>query len=181
MRLGIMQPYFLPYVGYFSLIAACDRFILLDTVQFIRHGWIERNRILRPEEGWQYIGVPLRRHHRETLIQDVRIDRATDWRRRILAQLEHYRKRAPRYHEVAAWLQAALDHETDSIVKLDRRLLERTCERLGVATPIEVFSEMDLEIEPPSAPDEWALNICRALGGVTECHVDSIHRFVQIR
>ena len=38
-----MQPYFLPYLGYFSLIKHTDKFILLDTVQFIRHGWIERN------------------------------------------------------------------------------------------------------------------------------------------
>lgn len=53
MRLGVMQPYFLPHLGSFSLIAHCDRFILLDAVQFIRHGWIERNRILKPADGWQ--------------------------------------------------------------------------------------------------------------------------------
>ncbi|MZP67265.1 MAG: glycine transferase, partial [Bacteroidales bacterium] len=40
-----MQPYFFPYAGYFSLIKHTDKFILLDSVQFIRHGWIERNRI----------------------------------------------------------------------------------------------------------------------------------------
>ncbi len=45
MRLGIMQPYFFPYIGYFSLIKHVDEFILFDTPQFIRHGWIERNRI----------------------------------------------------------------------------------------------------------------------------------------
>ncbi|HOC37490.1 MAG TPA: WbqC family protein, partial [Tenuifilaceae bacterium] len=50
-----MQPYFFPYIGYFSLIKHTDEFILLDTVQFIRHGWIERNRILKPSDGWQYI------------------------------------------------------------------------------------------------------------------------------
>jgi small ligand-binding sensory domain FIST len=47
MKLGIMQPYFMPYIGYFSLIKNVDEFILFDTPQFIRHGWIERNRILK--------------------------------------------------------------------------------------------------------------------------------------
>jgi hypothetical protein len=58
MKLGIMQPYFFPYLGYFSLIKHTDRFILFDTVQFIRHGWIERNRILKQNEGWQYVQAP---------------------------------------------------------------------------------------------------------------------------
>ena len=60
MRLGIMQPYFLPYIGYYSLIKHVDHFILLDRVQFIYHGWIERNRILKPSDGWQYISAPLK-------------------------------------------------------------------------------------------------------------------------
>ncbi len=50
MKIGIMQPYFFPYLGYFSLIKHTERFILLDSVQFIRHGWVERNRILKPEK-----------------------------------------------------------------------------------------------------------------------------------
>ena len=74
MRLGIMQPYFFPYIGYMSLIKNTDLFILFDDVQFIRHGWIERNRILKPSGGWQYIAVPLEKHHRDTLIKEIRIN-----------------------------------------------------------------------------------------------------------
>lgn len=168
MRLGIMQPYFFPYIGYFSLIAHCDRFILLDSVQFIRHGWIERNRILKPREGWQYIRVPLVRHPRETAIKDVRIDAKADWRRRLIAQLGHYRTRAPHYSQVVDWLESALDVDTESIVTLNRHLLRAACDRLAIGTPIEVFSQMGMAIEQPSAPDEWALKICKAVGGVTE-------------
>ncbi|HCN67153.1 MAG TPA: hypothetical protein DIT03_02555, partial [Candidatus Accumulibacter sp.] len=46
MRLAIMQPYFMPYIGYWQLVAAVDRMIVLDDVAFIRRGWINRNRIL---------------------------------------------------------------------------------------------------------------------------------------
>lgn len=55
MRLGIMQPYFFPYIGYFSLIKHVDEFILFDTPQFIRHGWIERNRIKNAGGGGIFI------------------------------------------------------------------------------------------------------------------------------
>ena len=65
MRLGIMQPYFFPYLGYFDLINSTDRWIVFDTVQYIRHGWINRNRILHPNEGWQYIIVPIMKAKRE--------------------------------------------------------------------------------------------------------------------
>ena len=47
-RVGSMQPYFLPYLGYFSLIKHADIWVVFDTPKFIRHGWIERNRILSP-------------------------------------------------------------------------------------------------------------------------------------
>ena len=74
MRLGIMQPYFFPYLGYFSLIKHADLFILFDTPQFIRHGWIERNRILKPDVGWMYVSVLLIKHELQTPIKDVKID-----------------------------------------------------------------------------------------------------------
>ena len=68
-----MQPYFLPYLGYFSLIKQTDKFILLDTVQFIKHGWIERNRILSPKGEPQYFAIPLAKHAQTTLIKDIKI------------------------------------------------------------------------------------------------------------
>ncbi len=46
MRTAIMQPYFLPYLGYFQLISAVDRFVVYDTIQFTKKGWINRNQML---------------------------------------------------------------------------------------------------------------------------------------
>lgn len=161
---GIMQPYFFPYLGYFSLLKHSHVFILLDTVQFIRHGWIERNRILKQDAGWLYIKVPLVRHPRQTLIKDVRIDRRYDWQRRLKAQLQVYKKHAPNYRAVSELVSGVLDDDSTDLVSLNRRSLEAVCAYLGIATRLHVFSEMELEIETPTAADEWALNICRALG-----------------
>jgi hypothetical protein len=169
MKLGIMQPYFFPYIGYISLIKHTDHFILFDTVQFIRHGWIERNRILKPNEGWQYIQIPLmKKEGRNTLIKDIEINNKENWQSRILAQLQHYKKIAVNYFKGIDLLNDIFSSTYESIVTLNKVSLEKTLHYLGIEKKIDVFSEMDLSIEAVNAPDEWALNICKALGGVTE-------------
>lgn len=168
MKLGIMQPYFFPYLGYFSLIKQVDAFILLDTVQFIRRGWIERNRILKPGEGIQYVAVPLVKSPQETKIKDIYIRSNEDWKALFFRQLAHYKRKAPFYEKTINVLDAALDIETESITVLNQRTLLSVCEYLGINRKIDIFSEMDLNIKPANEPDEWALNICKELGNVDE-------------
>ena len=164
MKLGIMQPYFFPYIGYFSLIKNTDKFILFDVVQFIRHGWIERNRILKQYKGWQYISVPLEKHSLDTLIKDIKINNKEKWKDKILAQLQHYKRKSPFYKETIEIIKQGLNIETDSIVKLNYSTLKAVCEYLGVNFNCEIFSEMNLNIDPVNAPDEWALNITKEMG-----------------
>jgi hypothetical protein len=168
MKLGIMQPYFLPYLGYFSLIKHTDKFILFDSVQFIKHGWIERNRILKPQSGWQYIAVPLLKHSRDTKIKDIKIKNAPDWRNTIFSQLEHYKRRAPFYQDTIDILMDALYIDTESIVKLNEHILKVICHYIGIEFEVDIYSEMNLKIDEVNAPDEWALNICKALENVEE-------------
>ena len=165
MRLAIMQPYFLPYVGYFSLIKHTDEFILFDPVQFIRHGFIERNRMLKQTGGWQYISVPvIKESGRDTLIKDVRINNAEPWKAKIKAQIQHYRKVAPYYRQAMGLLDEIFAHEYEDIVHLNQASLKSVCSYLGIERQFPVFSEMNLALEPVNAPDEWALNTCKALG-----------------
>lgn len=168
MRLGIMQPYFFPYIGYFSLIKHTDRFILFDPVQFIRHGWIERNRTLKQNEGWQYIQAPLVKHDQATLIKDIKINNTTDWKGKILAQIQHYKKKSPYYFATLKVLNEIFSKEYDDIVSFNHASLLKVCEYLEINIQMDIFSDMHLEIEPVNAPDEWALNICKAIDGTTE-------------
>ncbi|RML56821.1 WbqC-like protein [Pseudomonas syringae pv. pisi] len=57
--LGIMQPYFFPYIGYFQLIAAVQRGLVFDIVKYKRKSWMNRNRVLGSKGDWQYINVPV--------------------------------------------------------------------------------------------------------------------------
>ena len=163
-RLGIMQPYFMPYLGYFSLIKHTDMFILLDEVQFIRHGWIERNRILKQTGGWQYIGVPLKSHSQKTIIKEIEINNNMPWKARLLDQIAHYKK-APYYWRVRKLLEEALEGEIEDISHLNQKCLLTVCQYLGITTPIHVFSDMGLSIEPVREADEWALSICKEIAG----------------
>lgn len=97
--LAMMQPYFFPYLGYFALIKHSDFFILSDNVQYIRRGWIERNRILKaefnlnsPKDKWMYIKVPLKSHSFDTIIKNIEINNEIDWRDKIFKDLLHYKK-----------------------------------------------------------------------------------------
>jgi hypothetical protein len=164
MKLAIMQPYFFPYLGYFSLIEYADRFILFDPVQFIRHGWIERNRILKPGEGWQYINVPLEKYSRSTLIKEIRIKNTTDWQTRILRQIEHYKKRAPFYNDVKELMQYSFAAPATSIVHLNHRCLGAVADYIGIPYHADIFSEMNLEIGDVTHSGEWALRISQAMG-----------------
>lgn len=163
-KLDIMQPYFFPYLGYFSLIKHTDYWIVFDTPQFIRHGWIERNRILKPIEAWQYIRAPLKKFSRDTPIKDIMIDNNQDWQGKILRQLEHYKKVAPYYKEVINLISDAISINTESIVALDVKGLKLVCDYLNIDFSFEIFSQSDIKIGKVSAPDEWALEISKALG-----------------
>lgn len=167
MRLGIMQPYFCPYIGYFSLIKHTDKFILFDTAQFIRHGWIERNRVLKSDGGWQYISVPLVKHSQKTSINEIKINNDINWKEKIFAQLVHYKK-APYYNVVLEMMQEVFKKEYTDIVSLNKAVLEYVCRYLDISTEILIFSKMNLKLNEVKSADEWALNICQEIEGVDE-------------
>ena len=164
MKLGIMQPYFLPYIGYVSLMKYVDRWVFLDVVQMIERGWIHRNRVLKQHEGWYYINVPLVKHHYTTPILDVRIRNEEPWKEKILTKLTHYKKKAPFYKQTINLLTDSFRKEFDTITHQNAHLLKNICDYIGFEFTYDIFSEMDLKIEPVHASDEWALVISKALG-----------------
>lgn len=162
MKLGIMQPYFFPYLGYFDLINCTDFWIVFDGVQYIRHGWINRNRILHPVEGWSYIIVPVS-FSRETIIKDVSVAQDGKWKKRILGQLGHYKKAAPYYRSVINLVEECLEIDASFISQLNVSVLEKLCNYIGIRFDYSFFSTMDLDLGAIERPGDWALNISHAL------------------
>ena len=162
-----MQPYFFPYLGYFGLIKHSDRFLIGDNVQFMKGGWIARNRVLKQEQGWQYIGVPLQKHPMTTVIRDVKIHHGEPWREKIFNLLRHYKRKAPYYADVVQFLTRVLQYPTDRISDLNAYLLAETCNYIGIPFRSITFHDLDFALDPVNAPDEWALNVCKVIGAGT--------------
>ncbi|NND97227.1 MAG: WbqC family protein [Pirellulaceae bacterium] len=164
MRIAAMQPYFLPYLTYFSLIASADQFVIFDPVQYIRHGWINRNRILKAGiNDWQYIRVPVAKHSRETPIRDITIANHHDWKCKLRAQVDHYRKKAPFYSQAKELLDHCLDIQTSSIVDLNIHSLSVLCDALRIDFQTVRFSDIQHRVDPPQHAGQWALHISKAL------------------
>lgn len=166
MKLGIMQPYFFPYIGYFSLIGYADKWIVFDTVQYIERGWVNRNRIIHPTKPeYSYITVPLESHKQNTSICDVKIKSDELYIDRIIGQLSaSYKKRAPYFKEVTEIVKECLNTEKVTLSTLNVTALDKVCKYIGIPFNYEVFSKMDLAIDDVNDAGEWALNISKALG-----------------
>jgi WbqC-like protein family len=159
-----MQPYFFPYLGYFDLISYSDNWVVFDAAQYIRHGWVNRNRILHPKEGWQYVIVPLRKHGRNVLIKDVEINEERDWRGRIIGQLQHYKNKAPHFDRIIKLINECLSIGTPFLSPLNVAMLEKVCQYMGIPFKYSYFSEMNLELGTVKDPGDWALLIAKAIG-----------------
>ena len=93
MKLGIMQPYFFPYIGYFQLMKHVDQWVVFDDIQFIDKGWINRNRILHPDtkKQWLYITLPLHKRKQFDKICNIHIKSEINWKEEILGRLTAYK------------------------------------------------------------------------------------------
>ena len=135
-KVAILQSNYIPWKGYFDLIAAVDEFILYDDMQYTRRDWRNRNQIKTPE-GVQWLTVPVLvrgKYHqkiRETKIADLGWA-AAHWR-----SLEQNYRRAPHFSEIAIWLEPLYLSETFThISQLNRRLIEAVCNYLEIKTRI---------------------------------------------
>jgi hypothetical protein len=163
MKLAFQQPFFFPYLNYFDLINRTDRWIFFDTAQYVK--WVSRNRVLHPNSGWQYIIVPVKKHHQITPINQIEISTNTDWKVLVLRRLHHYSKDAQYYVEVKNFLEDCFSDSETNLARLNMTLFKKTCHRLGIEKPIHVYSEMNLTLPGPvHGPGDWGLRIAQAVG-----------------
>lgn len=165
MKLGIMQPYFFPYLGYFSLIKNTDKWVVFDTVQYINRGWINRNRILsQSAEGFSYITVPVIKQSRDTVIKNVIIDNTKEWKSKIIGQIDYYKKKAQFFHEIKNLVEEIFNPDIKELNKLNIVALEKVCNYLDIKFDYMIFSENIFGISSVNESDEWALEISKKMG-----------------
>jgi len=136
-RVAILQSNYIPWKGYFDLIAAVDEFIIYDDMQYTRRDWRNRNKIKTPE-GLKWLTVPVLvkgRYHQK--IRNTEID-GSDWATAHWKTLIQNYRRAPFFNDIATWLEALYLNESHAnLSQMNRRFIEAVCAYLGIRTVIK--------------------------------------------
>jgi len=141
-KLAIMQPYFLPYIGYFQLIRAVDVFVIYDDVQFMKGGWIERNRML--VNGMpHWFGLTLEKaSHKLDINRRVFAADIDSQKIALLYKVHCAYAKAPHYSATMAMLEEILGGDERNVATVLTRQLRILCRHLGIETELQLSSEM---------------------------------------
>lgn len=135
MKLAIMQPYFFPYLGYFQLMAAVDRFVIYDDVNFIKQGWINRNRILVNGQA-KFITIPVKKISSFRSIANTEIDRSKPWSDKMLKTIEQSYCKSPHFEEVYAGIVSVIQSEPRTIGELATNSIAFVKDHLKIETTL---------------------------------------------
>ena len=157
-----MQPYFFPYLGYFSLIHSIHNWIVFDISQYTRKTWINRNKLLHPSNKWQYISIPLEHSTLSMRICDARIRCVEEVKLSLLGKLSAYKKVAPYYQDVVNIVSLVFDRvSSNSLVELNVSSIKVICEYLGINFNYRLCSELSIDIPGKMNAGDWAPLICK--------------------
>lgn len=164
MKIASHQPYFFPYIGYFSLISAVDTFIFFDISQFTRKSWMTRNRILKPDYNWQYFNAGTQYLHVDGNLIECRLKDDLAWKEKIIAQLEHYKKKARFYSETITFISELLFGPETFLADFNVKSTIAIAGKLNINTAVYRYSEIISKVEKAERGNLWGLNFCKALG-----------------
>jgi hypothetical protein len=164
MKLAIMQPYFFPYIGYWQLINAVERFVIYDDVNYIKGGWINRNRILINGEP-TYITVPLQQSSSRKRICDIFMQSSSVWRDKLSRSIENTYRKAPFFAEVFPIIEKLIRYETDKLSAYLTHQLQALAAFLGIKA--EFVASSRRYGNDHLSGQARILDICKREGGTT--------------
>lgn len=166
--MAVMQPYFLPYIGYWQLILGSDHFCFFDTVKFSKKSWITRNRILNPdvEENFSYITIPVKKGESKNIIKEVQVSENFEWKRDILEKAKIYRKvGAPNFKEGFELLEKILyGYEGSFLIGYLLHSFDSVFDYLGKKPNYSILSQTNFDNYKVDYPGGWAPVISEYFG-----------------
>lgn len=143
MKVGIMQPYFLPYIGYFQLIAAVDLFIVYDNIEYTKKGWINRNRMLSNGTDTTF-SLPLRKDSDYLNVVDREL--SSDFnRQKFLNQIRGAYIKAPQFKAVWPLIEKIVMYESSNLFRYIHNSIIEICRYLDINTKICLSSEVPID------------------------------------
>ena len=156
--IAIMQPTYLSWTGYIALAIKVDQFVYLDTVQFSRRSWQQRNRI-KTSNGEMLLTVPVVKGPRDQKIFDVQIHKSAEFPNKHIEALEHSYSKAEFFDEYSQGLINILHDENTSLVELNIRILDWVFDILEIKTRTVRSSSLNVN----GNKDELLAKICSEL------------------
>lgn len=160
MKVAIMQPYFFPYIGYFQLIATSDVFVLHDDVQYIKGGWVNRNRILLNGED-RIVTLPVQKGAYDLPINARSYVQDAQPYKDIINLIQPAYSKAPFFQQVFPLLNDILMSADKNVARFNENLIRRIADYLGIKSKIIVSS--DMEKNNSLAGELRVLEICKRL------------------
>lgn len=161
MKLGIMQPYFVPYIGYWQLMNVVDKYVIYDDVNFIKGGWINRNRILVNGKV-QYFNIPMLGASPNKLIKDIGVNNDDRIIEKNLRIIQAAYKKAPYYSNIYPMIEKILRCGEDNLVGYIKYSFGILCDYMDIHT--EMLLSSDLPKDNSLHGQDKVLEICRILG-----------------
>ena len=157
-KIAIMQPTYLPWIGYFDLIDQVDKFVFLDSVQFSKRSWQQRNRIKGPKEvRWLTVPVHTKGRSRQ-LLQEVAIAPNRDFPEQHIETIKRFYRRAPSFTQYVDELSATLREAHRFLADLNIKLIRWLCAQMGIETEMVRSSSLNAE----GRRVELLINICKS-------------------
>ena len=141
-----MQPYFLPYIGYWQLINAVDKFVIYDDVNYIKGGWISRNRYLYNSEA-KVFNIIMKNSSSFKKINEIELmggEGKYNPMRKLYMTLEMAYKKAPYFNEVSGLFEEILNQEENNLSKFIEHSIRKIADYLGIDTEIIVSSQIQI-------------------------------------
>lgn len=147
MKVAIMQPYFFPYLGYFQAMHAVDKYILHDQLNYIKEGFIHRNRYLTTGGDVKFFNVAVQKKSSNALIADIRVADHVGWRGKIKEQFKQNYRRAPFFEDVFPLVEKVVDADTDLLAEINAKSIAMVKGYLGLSCDLVPNAENYLDIE----------------------------------
>lgn len=164
-----MQPYFLPYIGYFQLIYAADNFILLDDVNFIVKGWINRNNILLNGEKHLFT-IPLEKPSQNKLINETNLNFTGKDKQTFLKTLQFAYKKAPFFSDVYPLLEKIILFEETDLTKFILHSLTSIFAYLSIEK--KFFRSSEIEKDNSLKGQDKIIELCKKFN--TDTYINPI-------
>lgn len=157
MKVAILQPGFLPWLGFFDLLRRCDVFVYYDDVQYDKHGWRNRNRI-KTQSGSKWLTVPIIHSNRtgQKLIE-VEIDNSRDWQNKITRSLYQNYAKAPFIEKIFPEIEDSINKKWIKLVDLNYEIVNLMMGQFGLSRPIYYSSLLNVDGDKSGR----LVNICK--------------------